>query len=79
MLYDNLSINSAGHLTFAGLDTVELAAQHGTALMVMDEARLRSRCQTYIQAMKDYLPAGSALRAFTGSCRRRAWGWMWYL
>ena len=59
MLYDNLSINSAGHLTFAGLDTVELAARYGTALMVMDEARLRSRCQTYIQAMKDYLPAGS--------------------
>ena len=59
MLYDNLSINSAGHLTFAGLDTVELTARYGTALMVMDEARLRSRCQTYIQAMKDYLPAGS--------------------
>ena len=59
MLYDNLSINSGGHLTFAGLDTVELAARYGTALMVMDEARLRSRCQTYIQAMKDYLPAGS--------------------
>ena len=59
MLYHNLSINGAGHLTFAGYDTVELAAQFGTALMVMDESVIRGRCRTYRQAMAEHLPAGS--------------------
>ena len=36
MLYDNLSVNAAGHLVFAGYDTTELAAQYGTALMLLD-------------------------------------------
>ena len=35
MLYNNLAINGAGHLVFAGYDTVELAQTYGTALMVM--------------------------------------------
>ena len=59
MIYDNLGINDAGHLTFAGYDAVDLAEQYGTALMLMDEARIRTRCQTYLQAMQAYLPAGS--------------------
>ena len=59
MLYNNLSINEAGRLTFGGYDTTELAAQYGTALMVMDEAVIRSRCREYKKAMAEYLPAGS--------------------
>ena len=59
MLYSNLGINEAGHLTFAGYDTVVLADQYGTALLLMDEARIRSRCREYIQAMAEFLPAGS--------------------
>ena len=59
MIYENLGINDAGHLTFAGYDTVALAEQYGTALMLMDEARIRARCQTYLQAMRENLPAGS--------------------
>lgn len=59
MLYKNLAINEAGHLTFAGYDTTELATQYGTALMLMDEAVIRSRCQEYKAAMSSYLPAGS--------------------
>ena len=59
MLYKNLAINEKGHLTFGGYDTVELAGEYGTALMVMDEAVLRHRCRTYRQAMTEYLPAGS--------------------
>lgn len=59
MLYQNLSINEQGHLTFADYDTVALSAQYGTPLMVMDESVIRSRCRTYLQAMKAYLPAGS--------------------
>ena len=59
MLYDNLSVNAAGHLVFAGYDTTELAAQYGTALMLLDEQAIRSRCRTYLSAMAEHLPAGS--------------------
>ena len=59
MLYQNLTVNEAGHLCFAGLDTTLLAQEYGTALMLMDEAVIRSRCRTYKQAMTDYLPEGS--------------------
>ena len=59
MLYNNLAINGAGHLVFAGYDTVELAQTYGTPLMVMDEERIRSRCREYKRAMAEYLPAGS--------------------
>ena len=59
MIYQNLSVNESGHLCFAGLDTTELAAQYGTALMVMDESVIRSRCREYKTAMTEHLPAGS--------------------
>ncbi len=59
MLYKNLSVNDAGHLCFAGYDTTVLAQQYGTALMLMDEGAIRSRCQEYKNAMADFLPAGS--------------------
>ena len=59
MLYENLGVNEAGHLTFSGYDTVALAQQFGTPLMVMDEAVIRSRCRTYQAAMEAFLPAGS--------------------
>lgn len=59
MLYKNLAVNEAGHLTVSGFDTADLAAQFGTPLMVMDEAVIRNRCQEYISAMAKHLPAGS--------------------
>ncbi len=59
MIYQNLSINEAGNLCFAGYDTTELANRFGTALMLMDEAAIRTRCQVYKNAMAEYLPAGS--------------------
>ena len=59
MLYDNLSVNSAGQLCFAGINTVEMAKEYGTPLLVMDEAKIRSRCREYVAAMKTYLPEGS--------------------
>ena len=59
MLYDNLSVNEAGHLVFAGYDTTDLAARYGTALMLLDESAIRNRCRTYLNAMAAHLPAGS--------------------
>ena len=59
MLYQNLGVNEDGHLTFAGFDTVTLANEYGTPLMVMDENLIRSRCREYKNAMAAHLPAGS--------------------
>ena len=59
MLHTNLDINEKGHLTFAGVDTVELAKEYKTPLYVLDEERIREKCRTYINAMKKYFPAGS--------------------
>ena len=59
MIYDNLSVNAQGHLTFAGWDTLKLARVYGTPLLLMDEDRIRARCRTYREAMEAYLPAGS--------------------
>ena len=52
MICDNISINEAGHLCFAGQDTVELASQYGTPLYLMDADRIRHNCRTYISAMQ---------------------------
>ena len=52
MICDNLSVNGAGHLCFAGVDTVELAERYGTPLYLMDEGKIREKMRTYLTAMK---------------------------
>lgn len=59
MLYDNLSVNGQGHLTVAGYDTAQLAAEYGTPLLLMDEAVVRQNCRSYVTAMKESFPEGS--------------------
>ena len=59
MLQDNHSVNAAGHLTVAGMDTVDLAREFGTPLYVMDEARLRENMHRYADVMRKYFPGGS--------------------
>ena len=59
MLYDNLGINEKGHLTIGGIDAVTLAGEFGAPLYVLDEDRVRSNCRTYVQALAEYMPAGS--------------------
>ena len=59
MLQTNHSINAAGHLAVAGVDTVALAAKYGTPLYVMDEARLRENMRRYADILAQYFPAGS--------------------
>ena len=77
-LYTNLDVNEQGHLTFGGLDTVELAKQYGTPLYVMDKTRVRENCRAYLTAMRKYfgddcLPfyASKAL-CFADMCRLAA-------
>lgn len=59
MLYENLAVNESGILTFAGQDTLALAKQYGTPLMLLDLDGIRSRCREYKQAMTDFLSPGS--------------------
>ena len=71
MLCENIGVKGA-HLTFAGVDTVELAAKHQTPVYLMDEDRIRRNCQTYLRAMKEPFGAGSfPLYASKAACFKR--------
>ncbi len=54
MICENLCVNSNGHLTFAGRDTVDMASKYGTPLYLMDEERIRYNCRVYLDAMKKH-------------------------
>lgn len=65
----NLSVNEKGHLTAGGIDTVELAAQYGTPLYVMDEDLIRENCRSFKQSIdKYYNGAGLACYASKAFC-----------
>lgn len=72
MICDNISVNEKGHLTFAGFDTVELAAKYGTPLYLMDENKIREHIREYKSTMSELFPCGSvpefASKAF--SCKQ---------
>ncbi|MDP4117884.1 MAG: diaminopimelate decarboxylase [Bacillota bacterium] len=51
---DNVNVNEKGNLTFAGQDTLELAAKYGTPLYIMDEEKIRFNCNIYKNAFKKY-------------------------
>lgn len=56
-------INEAGHLEIGGCDTLELAAQYGTPLYVMDEAHIRHTMRAMKKAFQDLHPASSIIYA----------------
>jgi diaminopimelate decarboxylase len=53
LLPDNAGIAANGHLTIAGCDTIDLAAEFGTPLFVYDEEHLRERCRQAVAAFGD--------------------------
>lgn len=68
MICDNVTVNAAGHVCFAGVDTTVLAQKYATPLYLLDENKIREKCRIYQDAMKaafgaDALPlyAGKAL------------------
>ncbi|MCL4513209.1 MAG: diaminopimelate decarboxylase [Candidatus Eremiobacteraeota bacterium] len=68
------SINDSGHLVIGGCDTVELAKQFGTPLIVLDEAVIRESCRLYREAFRKHYPQGQVVyagKAFlcTAMCR----------
>lgn len=67
-LHGTMQINGKGHLTIGGCDTVDLAAEFGTPLYVMDEALIRDNCRAYVNAFKKYYPQGEVLYASKVFC-----------
>ncbi len=51
---ENLGVNTEGHLTIGGIDTVELAREYGTPLYVMDEQVIRSSLRRFHDSMNRY-------------------------
>lgn len=54
ILHKHLDINSLGHLTIGGMDTVELAEKFGTPAYILDENVIRENCRTYLRAASQY-------------------------
>lgn len=51
MICENISRSADGELSFAGLGITALAEKYGTPLYLYDEARVRERCRTYLNAV----------------------------
>ena len=74
MLLGTQRINEKNHLEIGGCDTVDLAAEFGTPLYVMDERLIRANCRAYRAAFeREYGPSAIAYasKAFivTAMCR----------
>ena len=52
LICENISVNN-NTLFFAGQNTELLAKQYGTPVYLMDENRIRERCRTYLDALKE--------------------------
>lgn len=67
----DVCVNEAGHLMFAGMDTVELAGKFGTPLYVMDENLIRENMRLYRDSI-DAFYGGKGLVCYASkafSCR----------
>mgnify|MGYP003301078441 CR=1 FL=1 len=51
---DNLGINGNGHLTIDGADTVEIAKEYGTPVIVYSENGIRNNCRAFVNSIDEY-------------------------
>lgn len=71
MICDNITAKD-GVLFFAGQDTVQLAAEYGTPLYLMDENKIREKCRIYKNAFEKHFGPGSRpLYASKACCFKR--------
>lgn len=70
-ILDNLSVNSEGNLTFADVDTVELAKKYSTPLYLMDENKIRKRCREYKETLGKYFKKAKPLYASKAASFKR--------
>lgn len=59
MLHDNVKVNEKGHLTFAGLDVVDLSKNYSTPLMLLDVNRIKNKMRIYKNAMQKHFSSAS--------------------
>lgn len=52
MVQNRYTVNSEGHLTIGGVDTVSLAKEFGTPLYVYDIAKVRKNCRAFVDTFK---------------------------
>ncbi len=65
ILNKTCGVNSAGHLTISGLDSVELSEKYGTPAYFLDTDAVREMCRMYIDSFHRYFGSGSS-PAFAG-------------
>lgn len=63
-----LPVNAQGHLAIGGVDALDLVAQFGTPLHVLDEERLRANCRAYRDALAAHYGRGRVLFASKACC-----------
>lgn len=63
VLPDTAGINTAGHLTLGGCDTLNLVEQYDTPLYVLDEKTLRARCRQFASAFASRYPNSQTVYA----------------
>lgn len=62
-LHGTMIINEKGHLEIGGCDTVDLAAEFGTPLYIMDEELVRERCRQYYEGFTGTYPNSEVIYA----------------
>lgn len=63
VLPPSAAVTPEGHLSIGGCDLVELAAEHGTPLVVYDEGALRATVRAYRTAFAAHAPAAEVIYA----------------
>ena len=82
MLLETQKVNARNHLEIGGCDTIDLAAQFGTPLYVMDEALIRQNCKKYKDSFTTFYGESAvafASKAFMtkAMCRIVDQEWLW--
>ena len=61
MFPDTASIDEQGHLVIGGCSLVDLAAEYGTPLYVIDEETVRNRCRSFRDELSQRYPSSLVL------------------
>ncbi len=54
LISESLGVNENGHLTIENADTVSLAEQFGTPLIVYSESGIRNNCKAFVNSINEY-------------------------
>ncbi len=60
---DTAEINAQGHLMIGGCSALDLAAEYGTPVYVLDEATIRARCRSFVNEFRQRSPGAKVAYA----------------